>query len=162
MERDLLMAYTTVLLLSAMRVFIAVPSNHVSTAWRLKIGCADAMGMSEVSSDACAWTMQQRCILACQTDLCTFLQDSCRKAQQLKEQAHLCSCSSSIAWTWCSRSTWGQCISSSVGCGDCVVCTSLATEQLDFLLRACTVKVVVRLLQHADATSELASTRSSH
>jgi hypothetical protein len=45
--------------------------NHVSTAWRLKIDCADAMGMSEVSSDACASTMQQRCILACQTDLCS-------------------------------------------------------------------------------------------
>eukprot|EP00953_Heterococcus_sp_UTEX-ZZ885_P030970 16313-Heterococcus_DN1.PRE.3 len=92
------MAYTTVLLLPAMRVFIAVPSvytestpiaamwksikytaasyvcyqpqqNHVSTAWRLKIGCADAMGMSE---------------------------DSCRKVQQLKAQSHLCSCSSSM------------------------------------------------------------------
>jgi hypothetical protein len=33
---------------------------------------------------------------------------------------------------------WGQCVSSSVGCGDCVVCTSLATEQLDFLLRTYT------------------------
>jgi hypothetical protein len=40
------------------------------------------------------------------------------------------------AWTWRPCSTWGQCISSSVGCGDCVFCTSLATEQLDFLLRA--------------------------
>eukprot|EP00953_Heterococcus_sp_UTEX-ZZ885_P033036 17212-Heterococcus_DN1.PRE.3 len=38
----------------------------------------------------------------------------------------------------CTASTWGHCISSSAGCGDYVelVCTSLATEQLDFLLRA--------------------------
>jgi hypothetical protein len=40
------------------------------------------------------------------------------------------------AWTWRPCSTCGQCISSSVGCGDCVFCTSLATEQLDFLLKA--------------------------
>jgi hypothetical protein len=32
--------------------------------------------------------------------------------------------------------TWGQCLSNSVGRGDCVVCTALATEQLDFLSRA--------------------------
>jgi hypothetical protein len=50
------------------------------------------------------------------------------------------------AWTWRPYSTWGQCVSSSVGCGDCAVCTLLATEQLDSLLRTVKHGLIVRIV----------------